>query len=179
MRIRSNTFASVFIIAISVSLVTMSFMQSALAQNPTNPDKNTIKGSITSNTNNGTSSDPAWVLGGVYKFSNINSSSPVFNATFYMAKLDGTAEHTHSIYDFKIVGNPNTDSVTNSTTYNGTSTVTMKGKPVTNVSTQIIAYDDSAIAISLDPKASNSHFGTTPIFGTQHLICVEQPELCK
>lgn len=179
MRIRSNTFVSVFIIAISVSLVTMSFMHSALAQNPTNPDKNTIKGSITSNTNNGTSSDPAWILGGVYKFSNVNSSSPVFNATFYMTKLDGTAEHTHSIYDFKIAGNPTTNSVTNSTTYNGTSTVTMKGKPVTNVSTQIIAYDDSAIAISLDPKASNSHFGTTPIFGTQHLICVEQPELCK
>jgi hypothetical protein len=179
MRIPSNTFASVFIIAISVSLVTMSFMHSALAQNPTNPDKNTIKGSITSNTNNGTTSDPAWILGGVYKFSNINSSSPVFNATFYMAKLDGTAEHTHSIYDFKLAGNPTTDSVTNSTTYNGTSTVTMKEKPATNVPTQIITHGDSAIAISLDPKATKSHFGTSQIFGTQHLICVEQPELCK
>jgi hypothetical protein len=179
MRISYNTLASIFIVAISVSLVTMSFMQSALAQNPTNPDKNTIKGSITSNTNNGTSSDPAWILGGVYKFSNLNSSSPVFNSTFYMVKLDGTAKHTHSIYDFKIAGNPTTDSANNSTTYNGTSTVTMKDKPVTDVLTKIIAYDDSAIAISLDPKASNSHFGTTPIFGTQHLICVEQPELCQ
>ena len=179
MKIPSNIFTSIFILAISVSLVTVGFMNTALAQNPTNPDKNTIKGSITSNTNNGTSSDPAWILGGVYKFSNINSSSPVFNATFYMVKLDGTAKHTHSIYDFKLAGNPTTDSVTNSTTYNGTSTVTMKEKPATNVPTQIISYDNSAIAISLNPKATNSHFGTTPIFGTQHLICVEQPELCK
>ena len=179
MRVHSYIFASVFIAVISVSLVTMSFMQSALAQNPTNPDKNAIKGSITSNTNNGTSSDPSWILGGVYKFSNINSSSPVFNATFYMAKLDGTAEHTHSIYDFKLAGTPAIDSVTNSTTYNGTSTVTMKEKPATNVPTQIIVYNGSAIAISLDPKSSNSHFGTAPIFGTQHLICVEQPKLCQ
>ena len=179
MRIHSNAFAAVFIVAISVSLFTMSFMHYALAQNPTNPDENTIKGSITSNTNNGTSSDPAWILGGVYKFSNVNSSSPVFNSTFYMAKLDGTAEHTHSIYDFKLAGNPTTDTATNSTTYNGTSSVTMKEGPLTNVPTQIIEYDDSAIAIQLDPKASNNHFGTTPIFGTQHLICVEQPELCQ
>jgi hypothetical protein len=179
MRIRSNTFVSVFIVAITVSLVTMSFMHFALALNPTNPDNNTIKGSITSNTNNGTSSDPAWILGGVYKFSNINSSSPLFNATFYMVKVDGTAKHTHSIYDFKLAGTPGTDSVTNSTTYNGTSTVTMKDGPVTNVPTQIIEYDDSAIAISLDPKATHSHFGSTPIFGTQHLICIEQPELCQ
>ncbi len=96
-----------------------------------------------------------------------------------MVKLDGTAKHTHSIYDFKIAGNPVTDTVNNSTTYNGTSTVTMKDKPVKDVLTKIIAYDNSAIAISLDPKATKNHFGTTPIFGTQHLICVEQPELCK
>ncbi len=179
MRKGVNTFAFIFIGVISVSLVTMSFMHPTFAQNPTNPDKNTIKGSITSNSNNGTSTDPAWILGGVYKFSNINSESPVFNSTFYMTKLDGTAEHTHSIYDFKLTGNPTTDNVTNSTTYNGTSTVTMREGPVSNVPVQIIKYDDSAITISLDPEALDNHFGTTPIFGTQHLICIEQPELCQ
>ena len=179
MRIDYDNFAVIFIITISVSLITMSFMYSAYAQSVTNPDKNIIKGSITSNTNNGTSTDPAWTLGGVYKFSNINSSSPIFNSTFYMTKLNGTAEHKHSIYDFVMIGNPTKDSLTNSTIYNGTSTVTMKDGPVTNVSTQITIFDNSAITISLDPKASNNHFGTKPIFGTQHLICVEQPELCK
>lgn len=157
----------------------MSFMHSAFAQNITNPDKNIIKWSITSNTNNGTSTDPAWTLGGVYKFSNISSSSPTFNSTFYMIKLDGTAEHKHSIYDFAMVGNPTKDSVFNSTEYNGTSTVTMKDGPLTDVPTQITTFDSSALTISLDPKASNNHFGTQPIFGTQHLICVEQPELCR
>jgi hypothetical protein len=179
MRIGLNILAYVFIVAVSVSLVSMNFMHHALAQNPTNPDNNTIKGSITSNTNNGTSADPAWTLGGVYKFSNINSPSPTFNSTFYMTKLDGTAEHTHSIYDFKLAGNPTTESATNSTSYNGTSTVTMRDGPMTDVPTQIIKYDDSAISISLDPKASKNHFGTAPIFGTQHLICVEKPELCQ
>ena len=152
MRINSNTFVVIFMISVSVSLVTMSFMYSAFAQNVTNLNNNIIKGSITSNTNNGTSTDPAWTLGGVYKFSNINSSSPIFNSTFYMTKLDGTAEHKHSIYDFAMVGNPTKDSVTNSTTYNGTSTVTMKDGPVTDVSTQITTFDSSAITISLDPK---------------------------
>lgn len=179
MRIDYNTFATVFIIAISASLITMSFMHYAFAQKITNPDKNTIKGSITSNTNNGTSTDPAWTLGGVYKFANINSSSPIFNATFYMTKLDGTSTHKHSIYDFKMTGNPIKDSATNSTIYKGTSTITMKDGPLTNVPTQIITYDNSAITISLDLKTTNNHFGTKPIFGTQHLICVEQPELCK
>ena len=66
-----------------------------------------------------------------------------------MTKLDGTAEHKHSIYDFTMVGNLTKDSVTNSTTYNGTSTVTMKDGPVTDVSTQITTFDSSAITISL------------------------------
>ena len=96
-----------------------------------------------------------------------------------MTKLDGTAEHKHSIYDFVMWGNPTKDSVTNSTTFNGTSTVTMKDGPVTDVSTQITAFDSSAITISLDPEVTNNHFGTKPIFGTQHLSCVEQPEFCK
>src|ERR1051326_5039461 len=129
MRINSNTFVVIFIIAVSVSLVTLGFVHFAFAQNVTNLNNNIIKGSITSNTNNGTSTDPAWTLGGVYKFSNINSSSPIFNSTFYMTKLNGTAEHKHSIYDFVMIGNPTKDSVTNSTLYNGTSTVTMKDGP--------------------------------------------------
>lgn len=136
-------------------------------------------GSITSNTNNGTSDEPAWILGGVYKFTDLNSSSPILNATFYMTQLDGIAEHTHSIYDFNLTGNATIDTITNTTIYNETSTVTMKDGPLSNVPTQINTYDDSVITIAFDPEASNNHFGTTPIFGTQHLICVEQPELCQ
>jgi hypothetical protein len=137
-----------------------------------------LKGSITSTSNNGNTTEPAWILGGVYKITDINSSSPVLNTTFYMTQIDGSAEHTHSIYDLKLSGDPIVDSNSNSTTFNGTTTVTLKDGPVTNVPTQINLLDNSAIAISVDGNMTNDHFGTTPIYGTQHLICVEIPELC-
>jgi hypothetical protein len=58
---------------------------------------------------------------------NINTANPMFNATFYIMKTDGTA-HNHTVYDFKISGKPVI--ANNSTTFNGTSTVTMKeGRP--------------------------------------------------
>ncbi len=148
------------------------------AQNPSNPDANVLKGSITSNSNDGNSTEPVWILGGVYKFTDFNSSSPTFNTTFYMTKIDGTAEHTHSIYDLRLSGEPFVDSTSNSTLFNGTTTITFSDGPVTNVPTQIELLDDSTIAISVDGNATNNHFGTTPIYGTQHLICIEIPDLC-
>jgi hypothetical protein len=155
-------------------------LQTAYSKNPTNPTDDTIKGSITSNTNNGNSTDPAWILGGVYKLSNINSTtSPTFNSTFYMIKIDGHANHTHSIYDFKLSGQPTVDSSNNSTLYNGTSTVTMREGPVNNVPTQINILGDHAISITLDGSVTDNHFGSQQIFGTQHLICVEQPIYCQ
>lgn len=169
----------ILITAIFISMITASNTNLVYSQNPSNPDKNVLKGSITSNSNDGNTPEPAWILGGVYKITEINSGSPGLNTTFYMTKIDGTSEHTHSIYDFNLIGTPITDSNTNSTVYNGTSTVTLKGGPVTNVPTQINVLDDSAITISLDEVATNKHFGSTPIYGTQHLICVESPTLCK
>lgn len=169
------------IILLSAAVVAMSFTPISYSLNATNTDPNVIKGSITSTTNNGTSTDPAWIVGGTFKFTNVNSDSPVFNSTFYMVKIDGTAKHTHSIYDFKLTGKPTSENVGNvtSTTYNGVSTVTMKEGPVTDVPTQIKVMGDSAVSISLDGSKINNHFGTKPIFGTQHLICIEKPELCK
>ena len=118
-------------------------------------------------------------MSGVYKFADVNASSPTLNATFYMIRLDGTAGHTHSIYDLKLSGDPVIDSNSNSTTYNGTTTITLKDGPVSNVPTQISLLDESAIVITVDSNLTNKHFGSTPIYGTQHLICVEVPDLCK
>jgi hypothetical protein len=168
------------IVLLSTLMIPFGSIQSAYSINPSNPTDDTIKGSITSNTNNGNTTDPAWILGGVYKFSNINStSSPTFNATFYMIKVDGTANHTHSIYDFKPTGQPTTNSSNDSTLYNGTSTVTMREGPVTDVPTQINVLGDNAISINLDGSVLDNHFGSAPIYGTQHLICVEQPNYCQ
>ena len=99
------------------------------------------------------------------------------NASFYMMKTDGTSPHKHQIYDFKLAGQPSTSG--NSTVFNGTSTVTMKDGPVQDVPTSITLLDGNAISIWIDPFKVNSHFGNTPIYGTQHLICVEESEYCK
>ncbi|WP_458743107.1 hypothetical protein [Candidatus Nitrosocosmicus sp. T] len=158
------------IVLLSSLLILFGSLHTVYSKNLTNPTDDAIRGSITSTTNNGTSADPAWILGGVFKFSNINSTtvSPTFNSTFYMAKVDGTANHTHSIYNFKLAGQPTVDNTINSTLYNGTSTVTMREGPVNNVPTQINILGDHAISIKLDGSVIDNHFGSQPIFGTQH-----------
>ena len=179
MKITNGLIQTIFLLAVSVSLIAAVNLGQVLAQNPSNTDLNVLKGAITSTSNTGNTTDPAWVLGGVYRFTEFNSSSPAFNASFYMTKIDGTAEHIHSIYDLKLSGDPVVDSDTNSTTFNGTTTVTLKDGPVSNVPTKIELLDDSGIAITLGGNMTQNHFGTTPIYGTQHLICVESPNLCK
>jgi hypothetical protein len=138
--------------------------------------KNAVKGSLTS-LQNDESGKPTWIVSGVFRMDNMNSTSPMFNATFYMMKKDGTAPHTHTISNFRITGNPLVSG--NSTTFNGTSTVTMKDSPVNQVPTSIKLTDDSALSIWLDPSKTSGHFGNTMIYGTQHLICVEKPQHCK
>jgi hypothetical protein len=138
--------------------------------------KNAVKGSLTS-LQNDESGKPTWIVSGVFRMDNMNSTSPMFNATFYMMKKDGTAPHTHTISNFRITGNPLVSG--NSTTFNGTSTVTMKDGPVNQVPTSIKLTDDSALSIWLDPSKTSGHFGNTMIYGTQHLICVEKPQYCK
>jgi hypothetical protein len=158
--------------ALALSIVTISY-----AQKPTNLSKNSIKGALTSIQNDASTLKPAWIVSGVFRMDKMNTTSPVFNATFYMIKTDGTASHQHTISDFKLNGTPTTSS--NSTIFNGTSTITMKNGPVKDVPTSIRRVDGSAVSIWLDPSKTNNHFGNTAIYGTQHLICVEMPNYCK
>jgi hypothetical protein len=50
------------------------------------------------------------------------------------------------------------------TTFNGTMTVTLREGPVENVAGYIQLLGDS-IAIWVDPRAVENHFGSTPIYG--------------
>ena len=138
--------------------------------------KGSVKGGITSIQNDITGKTN-WIAGGAYKMSNINTANPIFDAAFYMIKTDGTAPHKHTISDFKLSGTPVV--ANNSTTFNGTSTVTMKDGPVKDVPTSIRFEDESSVSIWLDPTKTNNHFGSTLIYGTQHLVCNEAPSLCK
>jgi hypothetical protein len=85
-----------------------------------------------------------------------------FNATIHMVRLDGNVLHEHKIYNFS------QSSVTqlgdDSTTFNGTVTVTLREGPVENVASYIQILGDS-IAIWVDPRAVDNHFGPTPIHG--------------
>ncbi len=153
-------------------------LHSAYSINPTNPTDDVIKGSISSISNDPSNSTIAWITTGVYKMENAKTS-PTFNSTFYMIKTDGTSEHKHSIYDFKLNTDPIVNTNNNSTILNGTSTVTMKEGPINDVPTQITLLGNSAISIFLEPTKLNNHFGSGPIYGNQHLICVEVPSYCK
>ena len=138
--------------------------------------KSTVKGGLVGiqNDQNGR---PAWIVHGVYRMDKMNSTTPMFNATFYMMKLNGSATHTHTISNFKLIGSPITNN--NSTTFNGTATLTMKNGPVTDVPISIRLMNGHAVSISIDPLKTHKHFGNTPIYGSQHLNCVEKPQYCK
>jgi hypothetical protein len=85
-----------------------------------------------------------------------------FNATIQMVRLDGNILHEHEINDF------NQTSVTqigdDTTTFNGTMTVTLREGPIENVPGYIQLLGDS-VSIWVDPRFVEEHFGATPIRG--------------
>jgi Tfp pilus assembly protein PilV len=105
-----------------------------------------------------------WNLDGTWSLKGANSASPTFDANFSMAKLDGSAKHKHTISDFKIAGKPATD-VSGATTYSGTATVSLKNGPANNVPVTIIISKNGDFSLNIDPKATENHFGNTPIMG--------------
>ncbi|MFZ0512900.1 MAG: hypothetical protein WAM14_14935 [Candidatus Nitrosopolaris sp.] len=115
---------------------------------------------------NGKDGKPAWIVSGAWNLKNINSSSPVFNATFNMVMLNGSAPHKHTITDFKITGSPTKKST--ATTYNGTATISLKKGPVSGVPISIKIMGPSAMSLWIDPTKTESHFGNTPLYGVQH-----------
>jgi hypothetical protein len=138
-----------------------------------------IKGGITSLQSDPSDNTITWILGGVYRMENLSSEAPTFNASFYMVKTDGNSSHSHDIYDL-VLNTPVIDNTTSNLIHiNGTTTVTMKDGPITNVPTNITILGDSAISIWINPSKVNNHFGNSPVYGTQELKCVDKPALCK
>jgi len=148
-------------------------------QNSTGSSNDMIKGGITSLQNDPSDNTTTWILGGVYRMENLSSTSPSFNASFYMVKTDGNSSHSHDIYDL-VLNTPIIENTTSDSTHlNGTTTVTMRDGPITDVPTNITILGDNAINIWIDPSKVNNHFGDSPIYGTQELKCVDKPALCK
>jgi len=114
--------------------------------------------------------EPSWILTGHWMMSNETGGANTtgtnvtdFYAAFQMIELDGSAGHSHEIYNFTQDGESTTEG--NSTTVTGTSTVTMREGPVEDVGTEITISEGKVIAISLDEEPLDDHFGDTPIYG--------------
>jgi hypothetical protein len=119
--------------------------------------------------------NPAWITAGHW---NLESDAPLvgtgasnqtephisnFNATLYMVKNeDGRDFHQHQISNFKQAAV--THQGANSTTVNGTFTITLQQGPVDNVNGYIHIVNDK-IELWVDPVASDNHFGPTTITG--------------
>jgi hypothetical protein len=132
--------------------------------------------------------NPAWILSGYWEASltedktveNGNQSSSVSNSTsamgndmsksgkfvasFDMVRTNGSSMHQHQIYNFTLTEISMPENST--AVFNGTSTITLKDGPVSNVPTSVTDMGNNALSIYLDPAAVNNHFGNTPIYGT-------------
>ena len=114
-----------------------------------------------------------WVLAGIWRSSLSNSTETssnnasvgTFNAAIDMMRPDGTARHTHTLTDFVLL-NSSSPSGTNSTYFNGTSTVSLANGPVLDIPISIKLSNDNIVNIWLDPESVDRHFGESPtIFG--------------
>ncbi|HYG00705.1 MAG TPA: hypothetical protein VD815_11475 [Candidatus Saccharimonadales bacterium] len=114
-----------------------------------------------------------WVLAGIWRSSLSNSTETssnntsvgTFNAAIDMMRPDGTARHTHTLTDFVLL-NSSSPSGTNSTYFNGTSTVSLANGPALDIPTSIKLSNDNIVNIWIDPESVERHFGESPtIFG--------------
>ncbi len=128
---------------------------------------------IISSIQNNEDGEPAWVVAGHWMMTNDTSGTNAtetsstnitdFHAGFYMTMLDGSAQHTHEIYNFTQLEPGTTEG--NETTVVGTTTVTLREGPVHDVDTEITISGGNIIAISIDQEQTDNHFGDTPIYG--------------
>jgi hypothetical protein len=117
---------------------------------------------------------PEWVTAGYWELESdmpllgagTNETEPTvtnFSAIVEMTQLaDGTFLHQHTISDFRPSAILRADA--NSTTINGTATVVTEEGPTENVPIYI-TLQNNLISITVDPVATENHFGPTPITG--------------
>jgi hypothetical protein len=119
--------------------------------------------------------NPAWITAGHW---NLESDAPLvgvsagnqtephinnFSATIYMVRnADGRDFHQHEVSNF--VQTSVLHESANSTTVNGTFTVTLQQGPVNNVNGYIHVINDK-VEFWVDPVATDNHFGPTTITG--------------
>jgi hypothetical protein len=118
-----------------------------------------------------------WVLSGTWRstlsndtvsstnenVSQSNQSSGVFKAAIEMIKPDGTGRHTHALTNF-VVMNAIQNADSNSTTFNGTSTISLRDGPAIDIPTTIErSANGNVFIITIDPESVDYHFGKSPL----------------
>jgi hypothetical protein len=111
-----------------------------------------------------------WLLFGTWK-SNLlnktndenNNSSNVFDASIEMIKPDGTAKHTHALTQFVLSNS--TDVGNQTSVFNGTSTISLRDGPATQVPTSIRFMNNNTLSIWLNPANVENHFDDDAIYG--------------
>jgi VCBS repeat-containing protein len=116
----------------------------------------------------GASGQAEWIQSGIWVIRMMSSSDadhPAAHviARFSMVKPDGTAMHSHSIYNFKASEMTQEGNSTN--VLKGTATVTMKDGPVSDVPVTIKVFNNAVIGFWIGPDKVDGHFGTSPVYG--------------
>jgi hypothetical protein len=93
----------------------------------------------------------------------LSANGTFFDVQIEMVRLDGTAEHSHTITNFVLVSTLQPNNMTE--ILNGTTTASMMEGPVTEIPTTIKIMGDKVISIQLDPSKIDAHYGNTPIYG--------------
>ena len=126
-------------------------------------------------TSNDAEGNPAWLLAGHWKIGYASNTSAIgnetadgnvteFDATIHMVMFNGSAMHEHELSNFTQTEEATFNSTANATTYVGSSTITMREGPVSDVGT-LITVSDTVVRIELDPMSVDNHFGDSPIYG--------------
>ncbi len=86
-----------------------------------------------------------------------------FNAAIEMIRPDGTSRHTHALTDF-VISNTVASTKSNSTMFNGTSTISLREGPAIDIPTVIQkSNNNNVFVIMIDPKGVDYHFGDSSL----------------
>ena len=167
----SNIITVLTIIATTISLISFSLQIPYVDAFP----KKMLEGNYTfgkiNSIQNDDNGNPTWIVSGHWKTNYLLNStetssqnnSTIFSTMFKMIKVDGTAEHMHSITDFSTTDIIDQNNMV--TTINGTSTINTPDGNVTDIPTSIVISNDKVISIWLEPETINNHLGDTPLYG--------------
>jgi hypothetical protein len=150
----------IFFAIIPALIATLLIGSSIASATPLSTQSGTI-----SSTQNGPDGKPEWEISGTWKFTNLSSNSPTFNASFEMMKLDGSSKHKHTIDATITSADFNRAGKSSVRTYSGTATISMKEGPVSDVPIVIKLSSDGNMSIMLDATKTQGHFGNTAIQG--------------